>query len=75
MNVYIASRTVIDGFVLHIANYSTIRAEETERIRRVTITVCWFIFVLTLAAVVPNIGVAISMIGGVAALFIFTFPG
>ena len=68
-------RTVLDGFVVQLAKFSTAYAEETERPRRIGIIFCWFICVLILAAEVPNIGVAIAMIGGVASLFIFIFPG
>ena len=50
-------------------------AERHELFRRIIETVTWFSFALILAAVIPNIGVAISLIGGIAALFIFVFPG
>ena len=50
-------------------------AERYEKCRRIAETLTWFSFALLLAAVIPNIGVAISLIGGIAALFIFVFPG
>ena len=43
--------------------------------RRVCITLTWFLCVLVLACVVPNISVAIGLVSGIAALFIFVFPG
>ena len=50
-------------------------AERHERFRRIVETLTWFCFALLLAALIPTIGVAISLIGGIAALFIFVFPG
>ena len=49
--------------------------EDRERIRRVIQTVIWSFFSLVLALFIPSIGVVISVIGGLAAVFIFIFPG
>lgn len=46
-----------------------------EKRRRVIETVTWFCISLLLALFIPDIGVVISVIGGLAAVFIFVFPG
>lgn len=46
-----------------------------ERRRRVFQTVSWFLLTLLLALFIPDIGKVISVIGGLAACFIFIFPG
>lgn len=68
-------RTAIEDMVLKWRGLGPDEAERYERCRRVVETLTWFGFALLLAAVIPNIGVAISLIGGIAALFIFVFPG
>lgn len=68
-------RTVVDGYVLKTFSYLRERKEENERKRRVIETLAWFALALLLALVVPNIGVAIALIGGIASSFIFVFPG
>ena len=46
-----------------------------ERRRRLLQTVVWFFLTLILALFIPDIGRVISLIGGLAACFIFVFPG
>ncbi|EPQ20639.1 Putative sodium-coupled neutral amino acid transporter 7 [Myotis brandtii] len=46
-----------------------------EQRRRVLQTVVWFLLTLLLALFIPDIGKVISIIGGLAACFIFVFPG
>lgn len=46
-----------------------------ERRRRVLQTLVWFLLTLLLALFIPDIGKVISVIGGLAACFIFIFPG
>ena len=73
--VTFCGRIIIDGVVVKIQRLDVYRAERTEKCRRLCITASWFVCVLVLALVVPNIRVAIDLISGVASLFIFTFPG
>jgi phosphatidylglycerophosphate synthase len=47
----------------------------TERRRRVTIATVWFILTLILAILSPDIGSVIDILGSLAAVFIFVFPG
>lgn len=49
--------------------------EASERRRRITSTIIWFILTLLLAVFIPNIGVVIKILGAFAAVFIFIFPG
>lgn len=46
-----------------------------ERRRRIITTLVWFIVTLLIALFIPDIGVVISLLGGLAAVFIFVFPG
>jgi len=69
------ARTAVEDMILKWRGLGPDEAERHELFRRIIETVTWFSFALILAAVIPNIGVAISLIGGIAALFIFVFPG
>lgn len=50
-------------------------AENHKPRRRVVVSVFWFFSSLGLALLFPNIGKALQFFGGVAAHFMFTFPG
>ena len=73
--VTFCGRIIVDGIVVKFSRLDVYAAERSEKRRRVVITLSWFVLVLVLALVVPNIRVAIDLISGVASLFIFTFPG
>lgn len=47
----------------------------TEFKRRVSIASFWFISTLLIAVVSPDIGIVIDVLGSLAAIFIFVFPG
>jgi sodium-coupled neutral amino acid transporter 7/8 len=47
----------------------------TEQRRRVTIATIWFVLTLVLAVLSPDIGSVIDILGSLAAVFIFVFPG
>lgn len=70
-----AHRAVLEGLWLR---YTGITVEEDvvrERRRRLLQTISWFLLTLLLALFIPDIGKVISVIGGLAACFIFVFPG
>lgn len=70
-----ARRAVLEGLWLR---YTGVTVEEDvvrERRRRLLQTVSWFLLTLLLALFIPDIGKVISVIGGLAACFIFVFPG
>ncbi|CAG5126479.1 unnamed protein product [Candidula unifasciata] len=46
-----------------------------ERRRHIIMTLAWFILTLLLSVFIPNIGVVIQILGALAAVFIFIFPG
>jgi hypothetical protein len=46
-----------------------------ERRRRITIATIWYILTLVLAVLSPDIGSVIDILGSLAAIFIFVFPG
>ncbi|XP_059158341.1 sodium-coupled neutral amino acid transporter 7-like [Physella acuta] len=46
-----------------------------EKTRRIITTLVWFTLTLLLSIFIPNIGVAIEIIGAFLAVFIFVFPG
>ena len=50
-------------------------AEVHERQRRIIQTLVWFSLSLIVSVFVKDIGYAVALIGGLAALFIFFFPG
>nr|KAG5687546.1 hypothetical protein BaRGS_013648 [Batillaria attramentaria] len=49
--------------------------EFQERLRRVSVSSLWFFITLLLAVFIPDLGVVIQMLGSLAAVFIFVFPG
>lgn len=68
-------RAVVEGLWLR---YQGVPVEEDvgrEQRRRVLQTLVWFLLTLLLALFIPDIGKVISVIGGLAACFIFVFPG
>ena len=50
-------------------------AEINESRRRIVQTLVWFSLALIISVYVTDIQYAIALIGGLAALFIFFFPG
>ena len=46
-----------------------------ELVQRIAIVLVWFILSIVFAILVPNIGEVISLLGCLAAFFIFVFPG
>ena len=46
-----------------------------EKTRRVVIATTWFILTMILAIEIPDISAVINMLGSLAAVFIFVFPG
>jgi sodium-coupled neutral amino acid transporter 7/8 len=49
--------------------------QRNEKRRRIILTIVWFVASLLLAVFVPDIGKVISLLGSLAAVFIFVFPG
>ncbi|XP_041047376.1 putative sodium-coupled neutral amino acid transporter 7 isoform X2 [Carcharodon carcharias] len=71
--LHFCGRAVIEGLWLRYKGEDVDMTR--ERCRRVLQTLTWFFLTLVLALFIPDIGKVISVIGGLAACFIFVFPG
>lgn len=68
-------RAVVEGLWLRYQGTPVEEDVAREQRRRVLQTLVWFLLTLLLALFIPDIGKVISVIGGLAACFIFVFPG
>ncbi|KAG1650505.1 putative sodium-coupled neutral amino acid transporter 7 [Nymphon striatum] len=68
-------RTAIDGLWIDLWKMDIIDVASGERKRRITMVSLWFTSSLLLALIIPNISDVIQILGSLAAVFIFVFPG
>ncbi|XP_028295956.1 sodium-coupled neutral amino acid transporter 7 [Gouania willdenowi] len=73
--LHFCGRAVIEGLWLRFCGEQVEVCVLRERRRRILQTLVWFVITLILALFIPDIGRVISLIGGLAACFIFVFPG
>ncbi|MCJ8738046.1 hypothetical protein PDJAM_G00031170 [Pangasius djambal] len=73
--LHFCGRAVLEGLWLRFNGTDVDTDVVRERRRRVLYTLVWFCLTLILALTIPDIGRVISLIGGLAACFIFVFPG
>lgn len=73
--VLFCGRSCVEGLYLSFFRMSPALAEVNERRRRIVQTLVWFALSLVIALFVTDIGYAVALIGGLAALFIFFYPG
>lgn len=73
--LHFCGRAVIEGLWLRFQGEQVEVCVRREQRRRILQTLVWFVITLILALFIPDIGRVISMIGGLAACFIFVFPG
>ncbi|XP_033847083.1 sodium-coupled neutral amino acid transporter 7 [Periophthalmus magnuspinnatus] len=73
--LHFCGRAVIEGLWLRFQGEQVEVCVRREQRRRIFQTLVWFIVTLVLALFIPDIGRVISLIGGLAACFIFVFPG
>ncbi|KAL4613654.1 putative sodium-coupled neutral amino acid transporter 7 [Arapaima gigas] len=73
--LHFCGRAVLEGLWLRFHGEAVEVDVTKERRRRVAQTLLWFSLTLILALFIPDIGRVISLIGGLAACFIFVFPG
>ncbi|XP_071381275.1 sodium-coupled neutral amino acid transporter 7 [Centroberyx affinis] len=73
--LHFCGRAVIEGLWLRFQGEQVEVCVRREQRRRVLQTLVWFSVTLILALFIPDIGRVISLIGGLAACFIFVFPG
>ncbi|XP_077166367.1 sodium-coupled neutral amino acid transporter 7 [Paroedura picta] len=73
--LHFCGRAVLEGLWLRYKGETVEEDVVRERRRRLLQTCTWFLLTLLLALFIPDIGRVISLIGGLAACFIFVFPG
>ncbi|XP_059207938.1 sodium-coupled neutral amino acid transporter 7 [Centropristis striata] len=73
--LHFCGRAVIEGLWLRFQGEQVEVCVRREQRRRILQTLLWFVVTLVLALFTPDIGRVISLIGGLAACFIFVFPG
>ncbi|XP_051568985.1 sodium-coupled neutral amino acid transporter 7 [Myxocyprinus asiaticus] len=73
--LHFCGRAVLEGLWLRFKGEEVETDVAKERRRRILQTSIWFCLTLILALFIPDIGRVISLIGGLAACFIFVFPG
>ncbi|XP_030883457.1 putative sodium-coupled neutral amino acid transporter 7 isoform X1 [Leptonychotes weddellii] len=72
--LHFCGRAVVEGLWLRYQGMPVEEDVGRERRRRMLQTLVWFLLTLLLALFIPDIGKVISVIGGLAACFIFVFP-
>lgn len=72
---FVTYRSCLEGLYLAAFRMPPTLAERYEKRRRIIQTLLWFGSSLIIAAYVKDIQYAIALIGGLAALFIFFYPG
>ncbi|XP_038068401.1 putative sodium-coupled neutral amino acid transporter 7 [Patiria miniata] len=73
--LHFCGRLAIETIYVTARKLPPAAAELTQTRRRIVETLSWFVLSLILALFVPTIGSVISVIGGLAAVFILVFPG
>uniref|UniRef100_G3PTP3 Sodium-coupled neutral amino acid transporter 7 n=1 Tax=Gasterosteus aculeatus aculeatus TaxID=481459 RepID=G3PTP3_GASAC len=73
--LHFCGRAVLEGLWLRFQGEQVEVCVRREQRRRILQTLVWFVVTLVLALFIPDIGRVISLIGGLAACFIFVFPG
>ncbi|KAG7482200.1 hypothetical protein JOB18_015640 [Solea senegalensis] len=73
--LHFCGRAVLEGLWLRLHGEQVEVCVRREQRRRILQTLVWFVLTLVLALFIPDIGRVISLIGGLAACFIFIFPG
>ncbi|XP_026175826.1 sodium-coupled neutral amino acid transporter 7 isoform X1 [Mastacembelus armatus] len=73
--LHFCGRAVVEGLWLRFQGEQVEVCVRREKRRRILQTLVWCAVTLVLALFIPDIGRVISLIGGLAACFIFIFPG
>lgn len=68
-------RVAVEGLIVELFQLSQTSVLHGECRRRVIIGLVWFSSSVALSVIVPNISDVISLLGSLAAVFIFVFPG
>ncbi|XP_028967688.1 putative sodium-coupled neutral amino acid transporter 7 [Galendromus occidentalis] len=73
--IVICGRGAFDGLYAEIFKIPTEEFIANEKRRRIIITTLWFVTTTTLAVTLSNIGVVIELLGCLACVNVFVFPG
>lgn len=68
-------RSAFDGLYAEIRSLSTSEFKEHERVRRYVISTLWFLTTVALAAFAPDISITLQLLGSMASINVFVFPG
>lgn len=68
-------RSALDGLYGEFRKLSTDEFKSSERTRRVVISTVWFLTTVALAAFAPDISVTLQLLGSMASINVFVFPG
>lgn len=71
----LCGRGALDGLYAEFAELTTDQFIKGEFKRRIVVTTLWFLTTVLLAVLAPNIGVVIELLGCLASVNIFIFPG
>lgn len=68
-------RGALDGLYAEFRKLSTDEMKSSEKTRRVVITTLWFISTVMLAIFAPDISATLQLLGSMASINVFVFPG
>lgn len=68
-------RSALDGLYGEFCGLSPREFKSSEKTRRIIITTLWFFSTVALAAFAPNISVTLQLLGSMASINVFVFPG
>lgn len=68
-------RSALDGLYGEIRKLSTEEFKSSEKTRRYVITTLWFFSTVALAVFAPDISVTLQLLGSMASINVFVFPG
>lgn len=68
-------RSALDGLYGEIRKLSPEEFKSSEKMRRYIITTVWFFSTVALAAFAPDISVTLQLLGSMASINVFVFPG
>lgn len=71
----VCGRGALDGLYAEFAKLTTDQFISGEYKRRIVVTTLWFLTTVLLAVLTPNIGIVIELLGCLASVNIFIFPG
>ena len=68
-------RSALDGLYGEFRQLSTAEFKQNERSRRIVISTLWFLSTVALAIFAPDISVTLQLLGSMASINVFVFPG